>query len=250
MLKVRTAISFAISSHRAGYSQAAHHCTRPGPVLALEKVAIDLSPGGSERGRAAQAIIVSNDTDIAAKEVLAGLRAALDPDPERAGQKHVLLRRKLVSFFEWGGAASPDAFADETLMTAAWRMTDGEPVQNVSGGCAAIARSILHKHAQEHDEQPGSPDDTPRPAEPDPCDDMEGLLHSFDTGLDALPADSRDLILTYYAGEHPQAIEARRTLAQRLNLPLNQLRIRAHRTRSELEQAVMGLTAQSSSVPK
>jgi DNA-directed RNA polymerase specialized sigma24 family protein len=214
----------------------------PGPVLFLHWT--------GWRAGTAQAIIVSNDTDIAAKEVLAGLRAALDPDPDRAAHKFVLLRRKLVSFFEWSGAVSPDACADETLMTAAWKMTDGEPVQNVSGVCVAIARSILQKQRQGHGEQPRTPDVAPQPPEPDPFGDLEGLMHSFETGIDALPPDGRDVLLTYFAGEQPQAIEARRTLARRLDLPLNQLRLRAHRTRSQLEQAAMGRTGPSSGGPR
>ena len=41
------------------------------------------------------------------------------------------------------------------------------------------------------------------------------------------------------AGQQAQAIEARQALAGRLGLPLNQLRLRAYRTRSQLEQTVM-----------
>jgi len=186
----------------------------------------------------AQAIIVSIDTDVAAKEVLAALRARLDPDPERAGRKYVLLRRKLVSFFEWGGADSPDACADETLSTAAWKMTDGAPVQNVQADCVTIARTILNKQLQARAQAAAAPD-APPPAEPEPFGKMEALLHAFEMGLDDLHADGRDLILTYYAGEQAPAIAARQTVAARLGLPLNQLRLRAYRTRSQLEQTVM-----------
>jgi DNA-directed RNA polymerase specialized sigma24 family protein len=203
----------------------------PGPVLALEPVA--------------QAVTVSQDTDVAAKELLGGLRAALDPDPERAGRKYVLLRRKLVSFFEWSGATSPDARADETLMGAAWKLTDGEPLQSLSTCCAGIARTVLHKQAPVHDKQPDTPEVTPQPPEPDPFEDLEGLLHSFETAFGELPEDSRDLIVTYYAGEQRNAIEARQALAQRLSVPPNQLRLRAHRARTQLEQSVLALTALS-----
>jgi len=182
---------------------------------------------------------VGIETDVAAKEVLAGLRAALDPDPERAARKYVLLRRKLVSFFEWSGSKSPDACADETLTATAWKLTDGEPLQSLSICCAAIARTILHKQS----ETPATPDAVTAqapPAPPNPFGDLEKLVHAFQTNLDELPADSRDLLLTFYAGAAPKAIDARQKLAERLGIPLNQMRLRAHRTRTQLEQSVMG----------
>lgn len=192
------------------------------------------------------------DTDIAARaasEMQAGLRAALDPDPERAGPKYVLLRRKLVSFFEWNGATSPDGCADETLLAAAWKLTDGASGQGVPAACLAIARTVLMKHRPGQDERPVASDVPPEPAELDRPEDMERLLYAFETSFDALPADSRDLVLTYYAGGQSQSIDARHALARRLDLPLNQLRIRAHRTRAQIEQTVMGLIAPSAQEP-
>jgi hypothetical protein len=180
---------------------------------------------------------VSQNADVAAQEVLAGLRTALDPDPERARRKYAVLRRKLVSFFEWSGAASADALAGETLTAAAWKLTDGSTVESVSAACLAIARSILKK------QEPAAP-----AAPPDPLDDHDRLVEAFEAGLDALPDDSRDLVLTYYAGEQPPAIEAKQALAKRLNQPLSQLRLRAHRTRSQLEHSVMAVAEPASEV--
>lgn len=180
---------------------------------------------------------MSIETDVAAKEVLAGLRAALDPDTQRAARKYGPLRRKLVSFFEWSGAKSPDACADETLTATAWKLTDGEPLQSLSICCAAIARTILHKQVQTPATSGAA---TAPPPSPNPFGDLEGQLNSFQSSLDALPADSRDLLLTFYAGADPKAIDARQKLSERLGIPLNQMRLRAHRTRTQLEQSVMG----------
>jgi hypothetical protein len=191
--------------------------------------------------------MVNHDPDVAATEVLAGLRAALDPDPERAGQKYALLRRKLVNFFEWRGATSPEACADEARVTAAWRMTDGAPAQSVSSACATIARSILETQGRELHEEAGAHGAAP-PA-PDRPGDREALLQACETSLDALPAESRELIVTYFAGDSRQMSEGRNALARQLGLPLNQLRLRAHRTRAQFEQAVMGLTPPSSTDP-
>jgi len=212
---------------------------------------------------------VSKETDVAAKELLAGLRAALDPDAERAGRKCLLLRRKLVSFFEWWGVDSPDARADETLLAVAWKLTDSAPPQNVPASCLAIARTILLTQQQAGAAPATAPATTteeatttlgtaaaeatpaaaatpaapPAPATPAPAPfaelDLDALASAFENGLDALPDETRDIILTYYAGSQPHAMAAKEELANRLGLPLNQLRIRAHRSRSQLEQSVM-----------
>jgi hypothetical protein len=238
---------------------------------------------------------VIQDTDVAASAVLAGLRAALDPDAQQAEQKYALLRRRLVSFFEWNTASAADKCADETLTTCAWKLTDGAPAENVPASCLLIARAILLRDQQQpltpqasptppptapepqapetpaqppeppaaqtlqtHGPQPadllwqqvadqvaGVPTDAAVPVatqpapEPEPFGDLQGLLHAFEKGLDEMPEDNRDLILAYYAGEHPQAREARHAVARRLRIPHSQLRYRAHKTRAELEHAVM-----------
>jgi DNA-directed RNA polymerase specialized sigma24 family protein len=54
-----------------------------------------------------------------------------------------------------------------------------------------------------------------------------------------LPDDNRELLLTYYAGNQPAHLELRQAVAQRLGIPSNQLRLRATRTRKQLEESVM-----------
>ena len=105
------------------------------------------------------------DTDVAAAAVLAGLRAALDPDAAHAEQKYVRLRRRLVSFFEWNAAKAADKCADQTLTAFAWKLTDGAPAENIPAACLLIARTILTRDQQE----PATPAlARPQPAEPQP----------------------------------------------------------------------------------
>jgi hypothetical protein len=167
------------------------------------------------------AISVNEHADVAVREVLGGLRAALDPDPERAGRKYVLLRRRLVSFFEWNGLSSPDARADEALTTAAWKMTDGAPVASVPACCVGVARTILSKH-RALDTPPAASDATPGPPEREPFDDPDALRQAFEAAFDALPAEDRDLILAR---------------------PLSH---RAHRLRAQLEHDVLNPLERSS----
>src|SRR5262249_5444692 len=103
--------------------------------------------------------------------------------------KYALLRRKLVSFFEWGGAAAPDAAADETLTAAAWRLTDAQAGESVPARCVEIARAILRKQLE-----------SPRAAEPEAPDEAERLLKAFERSFAAIDDDGQELVLAQCAG--------------------------------------------------
>jgi DNA-directed RNA polymerase specialized sigma24 family protein len=168
------------------------------------------------------------------------LLAALDPDRERAGQAYVLLRRKLVSFFEWRGAANPEECADETLNVAARRIAGGEQVRNLVSYCAGVARMILlEQHREQGRFTPILEDPPSAPPEDGAGDDLQ--MRCLEHCLDALPAESRELVLAYYQGGPGTAIEARKALARRLGIAPNALRIRAHRVRVRLEESVRAL---------
>jgi DNA-directed RNA polymerase specialized sigma24 family protein len=77
---------------------------------------------------------------------------------------------------------------------------------------------------------------TPR-AEPDEEPDDE-RMEALQECLDRLPPSSRDLILDYHEGERRGRIDNRRAIAERLDIPLNALRIRVHRIRTRLERCV------------
>src|SRR5215216_3042901 len=56
------------------------------------------------------------------------LLALLDSDPERAGEKYEKIRRKLITFFECRGCASPADQADETIDRVTRRVDEGQPI--------------------------------------------------------------------------------------------------------------------------
>jgi RNA polymerase sigma factor (sigma-70 family) len=92
------------------------------------------------------------------------------------------------------------------------------------------------------------PDSTKR----DPLEDMEPVLASpvaenkddeqqyecFESCLEALPSESREIIMQYYQDEKRLKIDHRKELAERLGIPLNALRSRAQRVRDRLEKCV------------
>src|SRR5262245_46352714 len=77
---------------------------------------------------------------------LSGLLARLAPDPERAGAAYEDLRRALVGFFTWRGAATPEECADETRDRLARRLDEGEDVRDVAGFARGVARLVLLEH--------------------------------------------------------------------------------------------------------
>jgi DNA-directed RNA polymerase specialized sigma24 family protein len=80
--------------------------------------------------------------------------------------------------------------------------------------------------------EPVAPDSPTEEAE-----QKEHRLSCLDECLDKLPIESSRLILGYYDDEEKAKI-ARRKLAEALGIPLNALRIRAHRIRTVLEECL------------
>jgi DNA-directed RNA polymerase specialized sigma24 family protein len=166
------------------------------------------------------------------------LLAALDTDRDRAGEQYELLRSKLGAFFRWRGMESPEDLADRTLDVAARRLSEGEPIQNITGYCVGVARMMLRKRQYEQQRARTALDELEMAfAKVDPVEE-DPRTHCFDRCLQQMAAADRDLILQYYIGEQREKIQTRRELAGRLGIPLNALRIRAFRIRTKLEAAV------------
>jgi RNA polymerase sigma factor (sigma-70 family) len=162
----------------------------------------------------------------------------LDPDREQAGEKYLVIHRKLVKFFEWRGADSPDELADETLNRVARKISQGEAIQDVGSYCGGIARLLFLEHLKERERESTAIEQLPPPVQELESDDEEIQMKCFESCMASLPPDNRELIIEYYQDERSAKIERRRRLAERLGMPLNALRIRAHRIRAKLEDCV------------
>lgn len=168
------------------------------------------------------------------------LLASLDPDRDQAGQKYVRLRLKLVKYFEWRGATFPDREADVTINRVARRIEEGQEVHSLNAYCYGVARLVfsesLKAQRKEREALECAPSLESQGAEADL--DAEVRRACLDRCLGALNEESRDLIIGYYDDEKGRKIERRKRLAARLGIPLNALRIRAHRIRVGLEACV------------
>jgi DNA-directed RNA polymerase specialized sigma24 family protein len=170
-------------------------------------------------------------------ESFAKFLASLDPDPERAGELYEQLRRKLIRIFDWRGSATPGELADETLNRLARKIDEGEVIRNLSSYAGGMARLVWLEAIKEQERERSA---------------LEGLnissryventdsprVECFELCLESLSVESRALILDYYREEKSAKIELRKRLAEKLGMPLNALRIRAHRIRLQLETCV------------
>lgn len=168
------------------------------------------------------------------------LLAAFAPDRDEAGREYERIRTKLIRYFEWRTVVPGDVWADETFNRVARRIDEGKVIDDLIGFIFGIARHVWQEVIRDRDKEPASLDDTresqyapaPTPVEPDEREDC------FDRCMDKLLPENRDLILEYYQEERRAKIQLRQKIAERLRIPLNALRIRAHRIRMGLEKCI------------
>ena len=67
-------------------------------------------------------------------------------------------------------------------------------------------------------------------------EELDDRLDRLERVLDALPGESRSLLLEYYQGEKSVRIQRRKALAGRFGISDNALKIRIHRLREMLQE--------------
>jgi len=179
------------------------------------------------------------------------LLACLDHDQQRAGQKYEDLRRGLIVFFESRGSSSPQDLADDTINRVARRLAEGREiyVENPASYFYGVARNVLKEHWESAHPSSAALENLPPSKHPssDPGrlellqlerNQKERRLECLEHCLEALMPGDRQLIYEYYQGETGTKVQNRKTLADRIGIPLNALRIRALRIREKLEACV------------
>ena len=167
---------------------------------------------------------------------LATLLRRLDPDPVRAAQAYAGLRRTLAAFFEWRGAASPEECVDISLDRLAAKLDQGQAIDDVRRFARGIARLVLLESYRRPEARIQRADEAELlrlPARP--ASEEQPERECLERCLDALPAESRELILRYYVDRGRSKIENRRKLAAELGTSEAGLRSRAQRVRDRLE---------------
>lgn len=161
-------------------------------------------------------------------------------DPAEAARLYEAMRVKLTRYFEWHSSVFAEKDVDETFDRVARRISEGETIFNLNAYFSSVARLVFMESLRER--QRIQPLETAPEvvAEPPAYDDQKEVRsRCLDECLDKLPVESRKLILAYYHEEGRAKIDRRKQLADALDIPLNALRIRAHRIRVNLEECVL-----------
>jgi len=179
-----------------------------------------------------------NTAWVLTQDSLDQLLTLLDPDRERAGKQYEIIRRKLLKFFEWRGAVHPDDLADETINRVARKLEAREVIRNAQAFVIGVARLVWLESLKQQERERIAMSQLSLAGEPLVVEEGDPRLECFDSCLAGLTAKSRDLIIAYHREERHAKIELRKELAVTLGIPLNALRIRAHRIRTQLEKCV------------
>ena len=164
---------------------------------------------------------------------------SLDPDRESAGQHYESIRLKLIRFFEWRGCSFPEEHADETIVRMIRKIDAGEEIADLHTYCFGVARLVLLEvFKQQHKEREAIENLPVPPASAEDDKAQERRIECLRGCLQRMPPEQQELISQYYQGGKGEQIQVRQRLAAQLAIPLNALRIRAHRIRESLESCV------------
>lgn len=163
----------------------------------------------------------------------------IDSDEDRAAEKYLRLHSSLESFFEWRDCENTEDLTDIVFDRVTKKIVEGEIVENIEAFCVSIAKFVVLEHKRK----------SLRNVELDEVTDTENFAENFETEdlkrrnleclrkcLAQLPEKKRKLLVDYYDTEETTIISKRKSLAEKLELNLNSLRIRVSRLREKLER--------------
>jgi DNA-directed RNA polymerase specialized sigma24 family protein len=168
----------------------------------------------------------------------------LDPDRENAGVAYERIRQRLFKFFQWRGCPFPEEYTDRTIDRVARRIDEGTAlrVEDPYLYFHGVALNVLREQRREAETVPLSGNSSIDPAAQWETEreqqEKERRLDCLEQCLSQLPPESRRLVAAYHQGFRRAKIDARKQLAEELQIPLNALRIRMYRIRAGLAKSV------------
>ena len=165
------------------------------------------------------------------QEAFDALLKWLDSDREQAAMKYEDIRSRLIKIFTGRGCVEAEDLADETInrvMQAIQKekfIFDGAPIRYFYGVAKLVHLESLRR----------------RPAPETPFHDTDTIEREhrcLDRCVEHLPERSRELVLSYYQEQGRARFEHRAKLASQLDMPVNTLRVQAHRIRALLRECI------------
>jgi DNA-directed RNA polymerase specialized sigma24 family protein len=166
----------------------------------------------------------------------------LDHDRERAGQRYEQIRLRLMKIFTCRGCTMAEELADETINRVAEKTQQiaetyvGDPAAYFQGVAENIYREYRRKTLAHETALPVDLEERKEPVQ----ENAELQYRCLEQCMERLPAQNRELILSYYGStDNPRhKIDSRKALSDRLGIGANALWIRAHRIREGLKKCI------------
>jgi DNA-directed RNA polymerase specialized sigma24 family protein len=168
----------------------------------------------------------------------------LDCGVDSGGESYLIMRERLLAYFDRKNCRAPDDLVDETLNRVARRLEEENEIQSDTPAryCYITARFVFMEYLREVDrtenaiEQMQLINDYEKLLTDEAAAEKEGRYECMEKCLNQLDSENRQIITRYYVGQARTKIDNRRALAQSLGMTINALSIRACRTRSKLEK--------------
>jgi DNA-directed RNA polymerase specialized sigma24 family protein len=175
-----------------------------------------------------------NQQTEGAHEPVQSLLNWLDPTPEGAGHKYEEIRRRLMFIFRCRGCIFPDDLADKcfdrvaTIISRPGFTYQGDPALFFYG----VAKLMVKEHLRTRIfVKKGVEGESP--------ESKEEQSRCLEKCMSKLTPQSAQLILDYYDQAERSKTVHRKSLADRLGMPLNALRIQTYRIRTVLRQCLL-----------
>jgi RNA polymerase sigma factor (sigma-70 family) len=166
--------------------------------------------------------------------------STLSSDRDTAETKLRDIRKRLVIMLDCRGCSYSEDLAHEAMMRFARRLPKMEPP--FKGDPIAYLYTVAYNLYLEYEEKRFLPLPDDFTETPQPDDEVvktkEQVHKCLDACLDKMDPSNRELVLDYYRLEKQNKIDFRKSLAQRLGISVNALRIRLHNIRAGLEKCI------------
>ena len=165
----------------------------------------------------------------------------LSPDRDTAEKKLESLRHRLIALLDLRGCPVSEDLADEAILRFVRRLPS---LMDSFEGNDPIPYLYVTAHHLHLDHIRGQfvplPDDVAERPQPDTGPDVEEerFHECLDGCLDGLGRGDREAVLDYYRWEKRDKIASRRTMALRMGISANALRIKIYHLRNELQACI------------